>query len=114
MKLGQDGRGSSQQQKIAEGIAQKEIDMGLRKDGPEPSAEEKGLAEGIAKKEIAIDTGDDVPTQSWFGRKKAKPSTEPQISKVYSAHSEVLLVISGHTDTAVRTEPDEKTMVQCW
>lgn len=82
MKQGKDGRGSPEAQKVAEGIAQKEIDMSLRKAGPEPSAEEQGLAEGIAKKEIAIDTGDAETTQSWFGRKKAKPAPQPSTPKV--------------------------------
>lgn len=77
-------RGSSRQQEgIAEGIAQKEIDIGLRKAGPEPTAQEKGLAEGIAKKEIAIDTGKEESTRSWFGRgKKAKPSVDLQPAEV--------------------------------
>lgn len=82
MKLGKDGRASPEAQKVAEGISQKEIDMSLRKAGPKSSTEEQGLAEGIAKKEIAIDTGDAAPTQSWFGRKKAKPSPKPEPAKV--------------------------------
>lgn len=80
--LGKDSKGSKQEQALAEGISQKEIDIGLRKAGPEPTAEEKGLAEGIAKKEIAIDTGKDESTRSWFGGKKAKPSSKPQPSEV--------------------------------
>lgn len=55
---------SRDQKGIAEGIAQKEIDIGLKKAGPAPSKEEKALAEGIAKKEIAIDTGKEPSTKS--------------------------------------------------
>ena len=74
--------GSSQQEGIAEGISQKEIDIGNRKAGPEPSAQEKALAEGIAQKEIAIDTGRDESTRSWFGGRKGKASAKPQPSEV--------------------------------
>ena len=58
---------SGNQDAIAEGIAQKEIDIKLKKDTPEPSQEDKNIAEDIAKAEIQIDSGKESPTRNWFG-----------------------------------------------
>ena len=100
--LGKDGKGSKEDQALAEGISQKEIDMSLRKAGPEPSAQEKGLAEGIAQKEIAIDTGKDESTRSWFGGKKAKPKPSPKLQA-----SEV-----GYTDLWTNFSKDYQGVLQ--
>ena len=63
---------SGNQDGIAEGIAQKEIDMKLKKDAPEPSEESKNIAEDIAKAEINIDSGKEKSTRGWFGLGKPK------------------------------------------
>jgi hypothetical protein len=75
------------QERIAEGVAKKEINLKLGKEMPKPSNTEQQLAEDIPKKEIAVATGKEAPVaRGWFGRQKAPRPPQAPKQEVTSKH----------------------------